>query len=692
MIAALPQMMSVANMDGGMPRAVSFGVDTSTKLIFHTQPDGGVSGTNFTQQPVIYAVDGSNVLATGFTGNVTLDFYNPSPLGTLSGTVTVAAVGGIATFTNVKITGAGGAVLKATASGKTDGRSGRMTVISATPSLTKTVLTFGALTTDQGSCGSNAALDDLTAADMTTVVRMKHASNSANQFALAKWTGWYAPQLDASGRIACSTKYGTTDAFYLSSTTVTAGSYADIVCRWNISTKSWQIFYALVGVTLSEVSYTTTTTGVGTRTSDAAANLLIGNLTGSNPVKADMEWVAIFTKALTPAQHECVRIGMDRNDATMIRNATGTASDCWLLHKLNATGTLTDLSGQTASTRDCTITGATTATGETVYVPQVWANSYDPVDQTTWKLIASMAELQYSTTATSVLIGMYKQVNLASTYDPQSGIVVNEGTTYKGFIQATNGPAHSYGSLALTAGSKVVHLVSASGNRNGSVTAGVQGVCGVALSVRFNASATEQVPPTPTSHTVFFTDSLGDGYVTNPMGTHAPLHTLRQYMAGLTGAPQLTQLGYGGNEVYLNFRDSTTRTAFVTLLKQLNPTVLCFVAPINDYVNNVSLGWSTSTYQTAWSDTLDAIHTEFPDLVMHVVTQPTVVSGEGAVNGVTCAQFRTSIVSAYTGRAYVTGHDGPAEYWDGTNSTDTIHYNNTGGDTILPKLKTILAV
>ncbi|WP_051283782.1 FG-GAP-like repeat-containing protein, partial [Desulforegula conservatrix] len=73
----------------------------ATQLAVVTQPAGSTSGSPLTTQMVVKAVDAFGNLDIGFTGNVTLSENDP---GTLSGTLTVAAVGGIATFTDVTYT------------------------------------------------------------------------------------------------------------------------------------------------------------------------------------------------------------------------------------------------------------------------------------------------------------------------------------------------------------------------------------------------------------------------------------------------------------------------------------------------------------------------------------------------------------------------------------------------------------
>ncbi len=62
-----------------------------------------VSGINFTTQPVVIAVDDRGNIDTDFNGSVTL---SENGSGSLTGTTTVTASSGTATFSGVKYTSA----------------------------------------------------------------------------------------------------------------------------------------------------------------------------------------------------------------------------------------------------------------------------------------------------------------------------------------------------------------------------------------------------------------------------------------------------------------------------------------------------------------------------------------------------------------------------------------------------------
>lgn len=83
--------------------ALSFGAAATAMVT--TQPSGAAAGTTFTTQPVIRIVDASGNTVTSSTVNVVASIA--SGTGTLSGTTTITAVSGIATFTDLAISGSG---------------------------------------------------------------------------------------------------------------------------------------------------------------------------------------------------------------------------------------------------------------------------------------------------------------------------------------------------------------------------------------------------------------------------------------------------------------------------------------------------------------------------------------------------------------------------------------------------------
>lgn len=92
----------------------------AAKLIFSAQPGSGIVNLPLSQQPAVTALDAYNNTVTGFSGAVTLAIGANPGGGALSGTATVNAVGGVATFSGLKISKAGvGYTLAASATGLT---------------------------------------------------------------------------------------------------------------------------------------------------------------------------------------------------------------------------------------------------------------------------------------------------------------------------------------------------------------------------------------------------------------------------------------------------------------------------------------------------------------------------------------------------------------------------------------------
>ncbi len=101
-------------------------VGTPTQLAVLTQPAGAISGRALTTQPVVEIRDAAGNRVTGASDAVTVSVATGS--GDVAGTVTVNAVNGVATFTNVRIDGAGAHTLRFAAAGLTSATSASITV------------------------------------------------------------------------------------------------------------------------------------------------------------------------------------------------------------------------------------------------------------------------------------------------------------------------------------------------------------------------------------------------------------------------------------------------------------------------------------------------------------------------------------------------------------------------------------
>jgi len=125
----------------------------ATQLTFSVQPTTTPVGASITPAVQVTAQDAQGNTAPGFTGSVTVAIGTNPGSGTLSGTTTVAAVGGVATFGNLSINHPGtGYTLTATASGLTGATSAAFTINSPPPggltfSVQPTTTTAGATIT-----------------------------------------------------------------------------------------------------------------------------------------------------------------------------------------------------------------------------------------------------------------------------------------------------------------------------------------------------------------------------------------------------------------------------------------------------------------------------------------------------------------------------------------------------------------
>lgn len=104
----------------------TFGITpgAATQLAFTVQPARTPKNTVITPAVQVTAQDAFGNTATSFAGSITIAIGTNPTIGTLSGTLTVAAAGGVATFSSLSIDKAGtGYTLTATASGLTSGTS-----------------------------------------------------------------------------------------------------------------------------------------------------------------------------------------------------------------------------------------------------------------------------------------------------------------------------------------------------------------------------------------------------------------------------------------------------------------------------------------------------------------------------------------------------------------------------------------
>lgn len=115
---AVPLLVPFLLADCGKDAIVESG--GPTRLAFSVQPSAATAGTAIAPAVKVEARDANNGLVTTFTGSVRVALGANPAGGTLSGTVTVTAVGGVATFADLSLNRSGAAyTLSATSGGLT---------------------------------------------------------------------------------------------------------------------------------------------------------------------------------------------------------------------------------------------------------------------------------------------------------------------------------------------------------------------------------------------------------------------------------------------------------------------------------------------------------------------------------------------------------------------------------------------
>ncbi len=115
----------------------------ATQVVLTTQPTGAVSGLALTTQPVVEIRDASNAIVSTSSAAVTAAIASGS--GALQGTLTVNAVNGVATFTNLRVNGAGSHTLQFTSDGLTAATSTAFDVTQQAASLQLQIQPAGAV-------------------------------------------------------------------------------------------------------------------------------------------------------------------------------------------------------------------------------------------------------------------------------------------------------------------------------------------------------------------------------------------------------------------------------------------------------------------------------------------------------------------------------------------------------------------
>ncbi|HKE91933.1 MAG TPA: hypothetical protein VKB45_16485 [Gemmatimonadales bacterium] len=124
------RLAATAGAVSNVSNAFSILAGAATHLAFTVQPANTTAGATITPAVEVTALDAGNNVATGFVSNVTIAIKTNPGAGTLSGTLTVAAASGVATFTDLSINNIGtGYTLTATSGGLTSATSSTFNIM-----------------------------------------------------------------------------------------------------------------------------------------------------------------------------------------------------------------------------------------------------------------------------------------------------------------------------------------------------------------------------------------------------------------------------------------------------------------------------------------------------------------------------------------------------------------------------------
>ncbi|MDB4917110.1 MAG: hypothetical protein JWM95_4754 [Gemmatimonadetes bacterium] len=202
---------SAAGLTPATSNSLTVSAAPATKLAVVTQPLGAQTGVNLATQPVVQVQNAASGVVTGATDAVTAVLVGAG--GTLSGTTTVNAVNGVATFTNLKVTGAGSYTLNFSSGTLTSATSGAFTITSPPPA--SIALNVGGAATTSAVNGTNLSIP--ITADMANAQGQNIASLTFN-------VTWDPAKFDFVSRT--NGTFGTGPSFTVNQSNVASGTLA----------------------------------------------------------------------------------------------------------------------------------------------------------------------------------------------------------------------------------------------------------------------------------------------------------------------------------------------------------------------------------------------------------------------------------------------------------------------------------
>ena len=198
----------------------------ATQLVFSTPPVTTVAGVSIAPAIVVQAQDAGNALVTSYIGNVMLYFGANPGASTLSGSTTVAAVAGIATFSNISLNHASAGYTLVASSGALTPATSPMFAITSGPLATITVTPTPATLTIAGTqqftaVGKDANGNVVAITPTWSVVASGGTINSTGLFTAGTTPGTFTNTITATSGAISGTATVTVTAGPLATITVT---------------------------------------------------------------------------------------------------------------------------------------------------------------------------------------------------------------------------------------------------------------------------------------------------------------------------------------------------------------------------------------------------------------------------------------------------------------------------------------
>ena len=304
----------------------------AAKLAFVQPPTNVQTGSAIITPAVTVAVEDSNGnIVTTDRSNVTLAIGPGSGSGTLGGTLTVTAVNGVATFSNLSISEAGAYTLQATDADNgtvlTPATSGSFTIPAQLGSLQITLLPAAAVT-----AGAKWSVDGGTTWQISgaTVSGISEGLYTVNYQAVANWTAPASESVAISNGVTLSLtrtyaaqpgQYGSVQVTLGPAGAITAGA------EWNVDGAAWQASGATVSdLTVGTDNHTINYKPVTDWNYPASASVTITANTTTNVTGTYTPYPGGVTVRLAPAA--AVTAGAQWNvDGGAWQNSGATVSD-----------------------------------------------------------------------------------------------------------------------------------------------------------------------------------------------------------------------------------------------------------------------------------------------------------------------------------------------------------------------------